>query len=111
MTLDDHQVHQKQKLFREGFALDYVWSSVVMGCKTGTLSKMFLSKNVIFGGLRLFLGPFGQEVPESPVSQVFVMCINIFSTSFHCGLIVRKNCIICKLGHPKTEELVEDGIP
>ena len=25
MTLDDHKVHQKQKLFRGGFVLDCVW--------------------------------------------------------------------------------------
>ena len=25
MILDDIKVHKKQKLFREGFALDYVW--------------------------------------------------------------------------------------
>ena len=34
------------------------------------LKKMFLSENVIFRGLRLSLGHFGQQVPESPVSQL-----------------------------------------
>ena len=34
------------------------------------LKKMFLSENVIFWGLRLSLGHFGQQVPESPVSQL-----------------------------------------
>ena len=31
---------------------------------------MFLSENVIFRGLRLSLGHFGQQVPESPVPQL-----------------------------------------
>ena len=30
---------------------------------------MFLSENVIFGGLRLSLSHFGQQAPERPVSQ------------------------------------------
>ena len=34
------------------------------------LKKMFLSENVIFQGLRLSLGHFGQQVPESPGSQL-----------------------------------------
>ena len=33
------------------------------------LKKMFLSENVIFWGLRLSLGHFGQQAPESHVSQ------------------------------------------
>ena len=32
--------------------------------------KMFLLENVIFQGLKLSLGHFGQEVPESPMSQL-----------------------------------------
>ena len=32
--------------------------------------KMFLSDNVIFWGLRLSLGHFGQQAPESPVCQL-----------------------------------------
>ena len=32
--------------------------------------KMFLSGNVIFRGLRLSLSQFGQQAPESPVSQL-----------------------------------------
>ena len=32
--------------------------------------KMFLSENVIFQGLRLSLGHFGQQAPESPVSPL-----------------------------------------
>jgi len=32
--------------------------------------KMFLSENVIFRGLRLSLGHFGRQAPESPVSQL-----------------------------------------
>ena len=30
----------------------------------------YFSENVIFRGLRLSLGHFGQQVPESPVSQL-----------------------------------------
>ena len=45
--------------------------------------KKFLSENVIFWGLRLSLGPFGQQAPVSAPKW----CINISSTSFHCGLI------------------------
>ena len=30
MTLDDHKVQQKQKLFREQYALDYLWPSLGM---------------------------------------------------------------------------------
>ena len=32
--------------------------------------KMFLSENVIFRGLTLSPGHFGQQAPESPVSQL-----------------------------------------
>ena len=32
--------------------------------------KIFLLENVIFQGLKLSLGHFGQEVPESPMSQL-----------------------------------------
>ena len=32
--------------------------------------KVFLSENVIFGGLRLSLGHFGQQAPKSPLSQL-----------------------------------------
>ena len=34
------------------------------------LRKMLLLENVIFRGLRLSLGHFGQQAPESPVSQI-----------------------------------------
>ena len=40
------------------------------GLKPEPVKKMFLSENVIFLGLRLSLGHFGQQVPESPVSQL-----------------------------------------
>ena len=42
MTLDDHNVHQKLKMFREGFALDYVWPSLGIVGNAGTPAKMFL---------------------------------------------------------------------
>ena len=32
--------------------------------------KSFLSENVIFQGLRLYLSHFSQQDPESPVSQL-----------------------------------------
>ena len=32
--------------------------------------KMFLSEHMIYRGLRLSLGHFGQQVPESPMSQL-----------------------------------------
>ena len=48
--LVSNQVHQKQKLFREGFALDYVWPSVVTGSSAGTPSKKrFFQKMLFFG--------------------------------------------------------------
>ena len=34
------------------------------------LTKIFLSENVTFWGLRLSFGHFGQQAPESPVSQL-----------------------------------------
>ena len=68
MTLDYHKVHQKPKLFREGSALNYVWSSV--STPGPPPEKMSLSENVVFRGLRLSLCHFGQQVPEGPVSQL-----------------------------------------
>ena len=35
-----------------------------------SLKKMFLSENVIFWGLWRFLGHFGQQAPESQVSEL-----------------------------------------
>ena len=72
MTLDDPKVHQKQKLFREGYALDYSWPSKSMQWESTPEppQKMFLTENMIFRGLRLSLGHVGQQVPESPVSQL-----------------------------------------
>ena len=48
------------------------------------LKKMFLSENVIFQGIRLSLGHFGQLAPESHVSQLQ----NGVSTSLLPPLIV-----------------------
>ena len=50
MTLDDHKVDQKQKVFR-GFALDYLWPLSRIGKNARTPQKIFLSENVIFWGL------------------------------------------------------------
>ena len=47
MALDDYKVHQKQKLYCEGFALDCVWPSLGMVGSAGTPLKMFSSENVI----------------------------------------------------------------
>ena len=71
MTLDDQKVHQEQKLFRNGFALDYVWPSLGMvGNAETPRKKCFFQKMLFLGGLRLSLSHFGQQVPESPVSQL-----------------------------------------
>ena len=63
-------VHQKQKLFREVFAWDNLWPSFSFVLTFGIPSKMFLSENVIFRGLRLSLGHFGRQAPEGHVSQL-----------------------------------------
>ena len=70
LALVGHRVNQKQKLFREGFALDYVQPSESMGVNARTPKKMFLSEILIFRKLRVSLGYFGQQAPESPVSQL-----------------------------------------
>ena len=49
------------------------------------LHKKNFCGGLIFQGLRLSLRHFGQQAPESPVSAP--KWSNIFSTSFHCGLI------------------------
>ena len=48
LALVGHKDNQKQKLFREGFALDYVWPSESMGVNARTPKKMFLSENLDF---------------------------------------------------------------
>ena len=42
------EVHQKHKLFCEGFSLDYLWPSVGMFGNAGTHSKKILSENIVF---------------------------------------------------------------
>ena len=69
-ALDDHKVHQKQKLFREGFASDCVWPSLGMVGNAGTPRKNVSLRKCTFRGLRLSLCHFGRQVPESPVSQL-----------------------------------------
>ena len=49
-----------------------------MGVNARTPKKMFLSEILIFRKLRVSLGYFGQQAPESPVSQLQ----NGVSTSF-----------------------------
>ena len=44
---------------------------VVKNCENrNPRKKMFLTENVFFRGLTLFLGHFGRQAPESPVSQL-----------------------------------------
>ena len=65
-------------------AVDYVWHLLGIVGNAETHPKMFLSEKVIFQGIRLSLGHFGQQVPENPVSQLQ----NGVSTSFLPPLIV-----------------------
>ena len=41
--------------------------------------KIILLENVIFWGPRLSLGHFGQQVPESPLSQLQNVCVSTSS--------------------------------
>jgi len=64
--LVSYKAHQKQKLFREGSALDKVWPSVGTSRNAGTgRKKCFFQKKAFFLGLRFSLGHFGQKAPES----------------------------------------------
>ena len=69
------------------------------------LKKMFLPENVIFGGLRFSLGHFGQQAPDSHVSQLQ----NGVSKSFLPPFIVDIQGCIFRLtcSHP---ELTEDHV-
>ena len=66
-----HKVHQKQK---KSFVKDMHWTTWGLHWEwlgmTEPTQKMFLSENVIFRGLWLSLGHFGQQVPQSPVCQI-----------------------------------------
>merc|ERR1711963_725042 len=66
---------------------------------------MFLPENVIFGGLRFSLGHFGQQAPDSHVSQLQ----NGVSKSFLPPFIVDIQGCIFRLtcSHP---ELTEDHV-
>ena len=53
MTLDDHKVHQKKEKHREGFALDYVWPSLLdfsLVLTSGNPSKKCFFQKVSFFG-------------------------------------------------------------
>ena len=50
------------------FLLFHYEEALKMILNSRTSTKMFLSESVIFWGLRLSLGHFGQQTPESPVS-------------------------------------------
>ena len=78
-TLVHHQLDQKQNIFINDihWATPGLWSELKSTPEPP--QKMFLSGNVIFRGLRISLGQFGQQAPESPVSQL--------QASFRCGLI------------------------
>ena len=71
------------------------------GERRNPLKKMFLSENVIFRGLRLSLDPFGQQAPESPVSQLQ----NGVSTSplppFIVDLLTFKDCLFRQYSRPQ----------
>ena len=59
------------KVFSFMICIGTFLACVVKNCENrNPPKKMFLSENVIFRGLRLSLGHFGQQVPESPVSQL-----------------------------------------
>ena len=74
--LDDHQPNWKQKYFRGG---------------------------LIFQGLRLSLGHFGQEAPESPVSQLQ----NVVSTSFLPPVILD---LLTVKDYPRSNSFFSMGI-
>ena len=65
------------------------------------IKKRFLSENVIFQGLRLYLSHFGQQGPESPVSQLQ----NGVSTSplppFIVDLLTFKDCLFRQYFRPQ----------
>ena len=65
--------------------------------------KVFLSKNVIFRGLRLSLGHFGQQAPKSPVSQLQ----NGVSTSFLPPVILG---ILTFKDYPRSNSFFSMGI-
>ena len=68
LALVGHQL-DKKKIFSLmicigiSLAFGVNWSK-----RRNPLKKMFLSEDVIFWGLRLSLGHFAQQAPESPVS-------------------------------------------
>ena len=65
-------IEEHEQYFRGGFAYDYVWPSEGMGGNAGTPlpAQKKKSENFVFRGLGLSLGHFGQQVTESPVSQL-----------------------------------------
>ena len=66
-----HQLDQKQKYFRGGFAIGCLWPLNEIGCNAGVPStKKIFQIMSFFGDLRLSIGHFGQKVPYSPVSQL-----------------------------------------
>ena len=58
------------KLFREVFALDYLWPLFSPVLTSRTPAKNVFLENVIFWRHRLSLGHSGQKVPKSPVFQL-----------------------------------------
>ena len=67
MTLDDHKVHQKQKLFRGGFVLDCVWLRWEW-LGTPEASKILVSKKSLGIGLE----NFGLKKVSVSVSKILV---------------------------------------
>ena len=74
-----HQLDQKRSLFSLMICIEIFLAFGRNWIERNLLKKMILSENVIFQGLRLSLGHFGQ--------QALKWCTNISTTSFHCGLI------------------------
>ena len=66
MTLDDHKVHQKKEKHREGFALDYVWPSLLdfsLVLTSGTPSKNVSFRKYHFSGTQAFPRSFWSISP------------------------------------------------
>ena len=74
---------------------------MILNSRTST--KMFLSESVIFWGLRLSLGHFGQQALDSPVSQL----PNGVSTSFLPPVILG---ILTLKDYPRSNSFFSMGI-
>ena len=64
LVIVSHQLHKKIMTWL------FLASEVNRGERRNPLKKRFISEYMIFQGPRLSLGHFGQQGPESPVSQL-----------------------------------------